>query len=241
MSNSQSVFTVFNRFIVLQKKTFSAHRVKIVVSKNQFLVRLGLAILGLFLIANPALAHHPFGGETPDNFLTGFLSGLGHPVIGIDHLVFVIAVGLLASLKKQRGVLLPIAFVVSTLIGTGIHLLSMDLPLPETIISASVLTFGIILAMPQTPQLVWLVSIGALAGIFHGYAYGEAIIGAQMTPLVAYLLGFASIQLIISLAAFKIGKISLARIAEQPSLFLRFAGFTICGLGTAFLSSVILG
>ena len=59
-----------------------------------------LTVLGLIAIAiliigiEPAHAHHPMGGATPANFSQGFLSGLAHPIIGLDHLVFVIAIGL---------------------------------------------------------------------------------------------------------------------------------------------------
>jgi urease accessory protein len=41
-----------------------------------------------------------------------------------------------------------------------------------------------------------------ISGIVHGYAYGEAIVGAEPTPLVAYLAGFTLVQLAIVLAAF---------------------------------------
>ena len=90
------------------------------------------------LIAAPALAHHPSGGEIPSTFAEGFLSGLGHPVIGIDHLAFVVAVGLLAALSSKFGMIIPCAFTVATAIGTGIHLQSVNLPVPELIIAASV-------------------------------------------------------------------------------------------------------
>ncbi len=206
------------------------------------IVQAGLAMAFMLLfIAQPAYAHHPFGGQTPSNFVEGFMSGLGHPVIGVDHFVFVVAVGLLAALKPNRGIFIPIAFIIATLGGTGIHLQSLDLPAPEIVISASVLGFGIMLAMKNSPNLGWLIATAAIAGIFHGYAYGEAIVGAQMTPLVAYLAGFAIVQLIISLSAFGVGKLTLKKIADQPSLMLRFAGFTIAGIGAAFLSSAVLG
>ncbi|NEO92981.1 MAG: urease accessory protein UreJ, partial [Moorea sp. SIO3G5] len=87
-----------------------------------------LVWMGILSTAQQAMAHHPFGGETPDNFITGFLSGLGHPVIGFDHLAFVIAVGLIAA-GFSSGFLIPGAFVLTTLVGTGIHLLGMDLPI----------------------------------------------------------------------------------------------------------------
>ena len=187
-------------------------------------------------IATPAFAHHPFGGETPSNFIEGFLSGLGHPVIGFDHFAFVIASGLIAA-TFSGGFIIPVAFVVASMAGTGLHLMSVDLPSLEVIISASVLVFGVILAVGQRLNLPIVVALGAIAGIFHGHAYGEAIFGAEMTPLLAYLAGFAAIQLMIALAMFFVGR----RVYAQKGLALRFAGFTIFGFGAAFLSSALLG
>ena len=45
----------------------------------------------------PALAHHPMGGRMPATFTDGLLSGLGHPIIGLDHLAAVLAIGCLAA------------------------------------------------------------------------------------------------------------------------------------------------
>lgn len=198
-----------------------------------------LAVMGLFFSSVPVLAHHPFGGETPSNAVEGFLSGLGHPVIGLDHLTFVIAAGLLAVLLN-RGFIIPIAFVVASLAGTGIHLMSLDLPAPELFISASVLLFGILLAMKNQPNKTVAIVLAAVAGLFHGYAYGEAIVGAEMTPLVAYLLGFASIQTAIALVAYWAGRSVLKNATEPSGLALRFAGFVICGVGVTFLSTLIV-
>lgn len=59
---------------------------------------LALVALATILLASlPALAKHPFGGETPENALGAFLSGLGHPVIGVEHLAFVMTSGLLVT------------------------------------------------------------------------------------------------------------------------------------------------
>jgi urease accessory protein len=57
----------------------------------------------------------------------------------------------------------------------------------------------------------------------------------------AYLLGFCLIQLAISAIAFYLGKIILKKSPQASHLPLRFAGFTISGIGFAFLSSTILG
>ncbi|MDY6783869.1 MAG: HupE/UreJ family protein [Cyanobacteriota bacterium] len=193
------------------------------------------------IAALPAAAHHPMGGRAPSTVFEGLLSGVAHPVIGLDHLAFVIGVGLLAALKPEKGWWVPVAFVLATLGGTGIHLLGVDLPFPEILISASVLAAGILLAVSTNLKLLGAIALGIVAGIFHGYAYGEAIVGAQMTPLIAYLAGFAIIQLAIALSAFKLGELALKSLNENTALSLRFAGFALCGAGAVFLSSAIFG
>lgn len=195
-----------------------------------------MAAVGLLLAATPALAHHPFGGSTPTNAIEGFLSGLGHPVVGLDHLAFVVTAGLLSAAMGR--VSIPVAFVLASLGGTGLHLMGVNLPTPELCISASVLIFGGLLAMKQQPQAWIVLPLAAIAGVFHGYAYGEAVIGAEMTPLVAYLSGFTAIQMAIAMAAYGVAK----RLgAGQQAVNLRFAGFTLAGIGAAFLSGVVLG
>lgn len=201
----------------------------------------GLAIalgFSLLVVASPASAHHAMGGGMPSNFFEGFLSGLAHPVIGVDHLAFIIAIGLVAALKPQ-GWLIPIAFVSSAMLGTGIHLLGVSLPVVELIVSASILLFGILLAIKNSPNVLMMLSLSAVAGLFHGYAYGEAIFGAQTTALVAYLCGFTVIQLVISGAAFFVGQKVLKGDFANLSTNLRSAGLVICGIGAAFLASNI--
>ena len=205
-----------------------------------------LAVAGILALAQPAFAHHPLGGELPSNMVEGFLSGVGHPVIGLDHLAFVIAAGLVAA-TKPRGFLIPLAFVTASLLGTGLHLQLFSLPAPELVISASVLLFGVILAMGQRLSLRAVVMLGMLAGIFHGYAYGEAIFGAEASPMVAYLAGFATVQTAIALLFFTVGRSVVKKTSvAKPSisaipLKLRFAGFTLAGVGLAFVSSAVLG
>jgi urease accessory protein len=207
------------------------------------LVSTVLLSINLLFNVSPVLAHHAMGGELPSTFGAGFISGLAHPVIGIDHLAFVIAIGLLAALSTNLGMIIPTAFVVATAVGTGVHLQSINLPAPELIVAASVLLIGILLA--QKPQvnlplnLSLLAGISAIAGIFHGYAYGESIVGAETSALGAYLLGFCLIQLGISAIAFYLGKRTLTQ--ANKSIWLRFVGFTVCGIGFTFLSNIVLG
>lgn len=208
----------------------------------QPVVLLMVAITAWLSTATPAMAHHAMGGKLPTNLVQGFLSGLAHPLIGPDHFAFIVAAGLLAVTRKQ-GILIPIAFVLTAMIGTGLHLANLSLPGVELFVSGSIVLFGILLARKNSLNTAMVVGLSAVAGMFHGYAYGEAIFGAEMTPLLSYLIGFTVIQLVVSLTAFWIGKtVVLARETEEPaqSAQLRAAGLVICGVGLAFFVSQVV-
>ena len=192
-----------------------------------------------FLVfASPASAHHPMGGRVPSNFFEGFMSGLAHPVIGFDHLAFIVAVGLFAATKPQ-GFLIPLSFVVSAMLGTGLHLMGVNLPVVELVVSASILLFGILISTKNSPNALVMIALSVASGLFHGHAYGEAIFGAQTTALVSYLVGFTLIQLAISGSSFLIGQKVLKGDFAQVSPSLKSAGLVICGIGAAFLASNI--
>ncbi|MFW6367806.1 MAG: HupE/UreJ family protein [Halothece sp.] len=226
----------------------SEKELSMTINNNRFQLRLTVALItvwSILSIAQPAVAHHSFGGETPSNLWQGFLSGLGHPVIGFDHLAFVIGSGLIGA-KSKQGWLIPVGFIAATMLGTGIHLQEMNLPLLEVVVSVSVLAVGVLLTVAHSdeeeqsfPYTMVILLGSAIAGIFHGYAYGEAIVGAEMTPLVAYLAGFSVIQLIIALSSYKLAQTLLAQLST-PSLPLnRLIGCGIMGMGIVFMTSAI--
>ncbi|BBK34102.1 urease accessory protein [Stella humosa] len=150
-------------------------------------------------MATGASAHHAMDGQLPDTLMGGLLSGLGHPVIGWDHLAFVVGIGIL-SMVAGLGVAPILCFVLATVAGCLLHVLGADLPAAEVAIALSILALAALLVVGwrRVPALLALV---ALAGVFHGYAYGESIVGAEATPLLAYLVGFALIQAAIAIAA----------------------------------------
>jgi len=155
----------------------------------------------------------------------------------LDHLAFVVAIGLVAAGQPWRyGI--PLGFVLAGLVGTGIHLAGWDpLGLTELAIASSVVLFGLLLVQPrQIPS--WLLLIGgSLAGLFHGYAYAETIIGAQPMPWVGYLLGLSTVQYGVALLALWAAERWGLRI---PGLT-RWAGWTITVVGAAFLTLAVVG
>ena len=189
--------------------------------------------------ANSAFAHHPLGGEVPQTMLHGFLSGVGHPVIGFDHLAFVIGVGLIAAFHKNR-VVMPAGFVVGTMIGTMLTLAAVTLPLAEIVITGSVVAAGIVAMRGKLTEMMPATVVAGAAGLFHGWAYGAAVVGAETTPLIAYLAGFGLVQMGIAIGtgmlAHKIWK-SVSVDALQP----RLAGALVAGVGLAYLVENVEG
>jgi urease accessory protein len=203
-----------------------------------------ISSIALLWSTQQAIAHHAMGGEIPTNFIEGFISGLAHPIIGLDHFAFVVASGLIAA-RLVNGIYIPIFFILTAMLGTGIHLLKLDLPFPEVLIACSVIAFGTILASKNTRHLQTKLSVGvittiaAIAGIFHGYAYGESIVGAQMSSLFAYLAGFSIIQSIVALSSLFLGKTMLSKLGDRPSVILQFLGLTVGAIGMVFLVSAV--
>ena len=186
-----------------------------------------------FSTTKSAIAHHPMGAKMPANLWEGLLSGMGHPIIGIDHLSFVVGVGLIAAGMSNRISILA-SFIATAILGTVIHILSIDLPLAEIAIAISVVVLGAMLALKQKLNTPLLIIFAAIAGIFHGYAYGEAIIGAEMTPLLAYLMGFTVIQLFIALLAMKFAELASNYWQNQLFSLMRFLALAIISIGAVF-------
>jgi hypothetical protein len=113
-----------------------------------------LLILPALFLASPALAHHPLGGEAPQTVAHGLISGLAHPVIGLDHLAFIVLIGLAAAFQgaAMSG---PLAFIAATLAGTGLHLAGVMLPLAELVITASVVALGALVVLGRQVAGRW--------------------------------------------------------------------------------------
>lgn len=193
---------------------------------------------GLLLLASsPAFAHHAMGGAMPQTFGQGLLSGLAHPVIGMDHLAFLIVAMLLScALKGTARFLVPLAFIGATIGGTVLHLGAANIPMSETLVALSVVIVGILALTRRYPGAFALSAIFAASGILHGYAYGESIVGAEATPLLAYLTGFAAVQYALIIG----GVLGLERLAKHSekarSIAARISSATALLTGGLFIA-----
>jgi urease accessory protein len=158
--------------------------------RRQFFALSLMALLPL-----PAAAHHPMDGAMPQTLWQGFASGIGHPVIGLDHLAFLLAAGVLAAALPRGEAFRAIAgFLAAGMAGLALHMAGIGIGMTEALVAASVLLAGLALLIAKRVSARALLLGFALAGLFHGHAFAEAVIGAEATPIIAYLSGLAVIQ-----------------------------------------------
>lgn len=184
------------------------------------------------IAAAPASAHHAMDGDTPATLGQGLLSGLTHPVIGLDHLAFVVAAGVLAAPLAGRFIL-PACFVAAGLLAALWHVAGFDLPGAEIGVALSVVVLGGIVLQGRGLAALPLGVLFALAGLLHGYALAESVVGAETTPIVAYLAGFGAVQYLIALGAMA----ATRALAARPAVAVRLA----VGVGAVAVGLVRLG
>jgi urease accessory protein len=193
--------------------------------------RTALLAAPFFFIAAPASAHHVMGGKIPSTWLEGLLSGLGHPLIGPEHLGFLIAVAVVVG-ACGLNLALPAVFVAAMAAGVGLHVIGITLPAVEIMVALSTLLAGCLIARARPLPLAAWVSLFAVAGFFHGYAFGESIYGAETAPLGAYLAGLIFIQSALTIAVALLVRRMGVRLTELAP---RLAGAAVLGIGFAAL------
>lgn len=177
------------------------------------------AVIAAISLPGAALAH---SGHAQ---ISGFASGLLHPVTGADHLLAMLAVGLIAALCGGRMLwAMPLGFVGAMLVGAGLGLARLQVTGAELWIGGSVIVLGLVAALPsqQMPRQL-LLAATALFGLFHGYAHGiEAPAAGSVT---GYLIGF-------TLATALLHGIGIAAGQRLPPLAIRSGGAAIMIAGT---------
>lgn len=197
------------------------------------ITRLSFAAGALALVSGPALAHHPLAGAPMETFSHGLLSGIGHPLLGFDHLFFVLIVGVAALFTGQR-FLAPAGYIAAMLIGCLMMSLGVGLPAKEIVIGFSLLALGAVVLSGRALGVVPAMMVFAAFGLFHGSAFGdtiaqqEAAMGAEV--LIGYLIGLGVLQYGLAVGAGWAAK-SLFKIADSNAIEARLAGAVVAGVG----------
>lgn len=146
--------------------------------------RLAALILGAtFLLPGTAFAHPGHGDAS------GFMHGFAHPIGGLDHVLAMVAVGLLAAHLGGRALwLVPLSFVAVMALGGALGMAGIALPFVETAISLSVVVLGLAVALRlNLPILAAMALVGVFA-LFHGHAHVSEM--PQNASGYAYAAGF---------------------------------------------------
>ncbi len=174
----------------------------------------------------PALAHSEGG------LVGGFASGFLHPLLGPDHVVAMVAVGLWGGFLGRPAIwLLPVTFPLVMALGGALGVLGVPLPMVEEGIAASALVLGLMVAFAARPPLSLAAPIVGFFALFHGHAHGTEL--PEAADAVAYSLGFVTATGLLHLAGIAFGLLvasPLGRIA------VRTAGGAIALAGLAFLA-----
>lgn len=184
-----------------------------------------MALLVLLASALPAFAHVQQGQAQ------GFLTGLSHPISGLDHVLAMIAVGLWgAQLGPPAVWLLPVTFPMMMAFGGFFGLLGIPLPGVEVGIALSAVLLGLMVAREAKPPLIVAGAIVAFFAVFHGHAHGTELPSGQSAML--YSIGF-----VIATGCLHGIGVAIGVVHKWPAgrVALRFSGAVVALAGIGFL------
>jgi urease accessory protein len=161
----------------------------------------------------------------------GFVSGLAHPVSGLDHVVAMIAVGLWgAQLGMPALWFLPVVFPMLMAFGGFLGLIGAPLPGVEIGIAVSAIVLGALVLGRVRLPLVASVAVVAFFAVFHGHAHGTELESGHNALL--YSLGFVIATGLLHGVGIAIGLVQRWEIGRQA---LRGAGALVMAVGVYFL------
>lgn len=178
----------------------------------------------MFIIQNVAHAHS-IGGN-------GLGSGLTHPLLGLDHLLAMLAVGIISVQIGGRAVWkVPATFVIFMIIGAVLAFSGIRMPAVETAISLSVLFFGVLITLSKKIPISFALLSVAVFALFHGHAHGEEfpVIGNP----VLYGIGFVLSTITLHVTGVLIGYFAIQKNLTRG--LLRYAGVALSVIGFIFL------
>lgn len=184
-------------------------------------------LIATTLLLSPALAF-----AHPGHDHAGVMSGLAHPLFGIDHLLAMLAVGLWAA--QQRGAArwaLPLTFVATMLFGGLLGFAGIEMPLMETGIAGSVLALGLLVALAVRPPLAIAAGLTALFAASHGVAHGLEL-PALSSPW-GYAAGFVAATAALHAAGYAVAR----SLPQAAAPLVRIAGVASALTGAWLLAA----
>lgn len=159
----------------------------------------------LSLSSLPAYAHTGIGA------VHGLLDGVLHPIIGIDHLLVMLAVGLWAAMRGGRALwLLPMAFLTAMGAGAALSLLGFTLTAAESWVALSVPAAGVLVWRNTRVSSAWAVALVAVFALVHGYVHAAEL--TDGADALAYAAGFLLTTALLHGLGVAVGLLAAARL-----------------------------
>jgi urease accessory protein len=190
------------------------------------------AAIALTLVPTAALAHPGLGDAH------GFVQGFAHPLGGLDHLLAMVTVGLLAWQLGGRALwLVPASFVLAMAAGGALGVADIPVPFVEVGIAVSVIVLGTMVALGTKAPLAITMALAALFAVFHGHAHGSEM------PLdagsIAYGAGFLLASALLIAAGIALGA-AIGRIGDAYGRTVyRLGGSLVALVGVAVLAHAL--
>jgi len=193
--------------------------------KNRLLPLLALPVTMLACIPNAGA--HSMGAEG-----AGFITGLAHPFMGLDHLLAMLAVGIWAAQTGGSAVWrLPLSFVVMMAVAALISANGFSLPALEPFIAGSVVLLGLMVVFAIRLPINFSMLLVGLFAVFHGYAHGLEM--PQASSAILYGSGFVLATTLLHLLGIGLGKV-----AYRKHLLSRLSGSIIAIAGLYLATAV---
>ena len=144
--------------------------------------KLIIFLISLLTFPLPTLAHDIMGK-------VGFYDGLSHPVLGLDHLLAMISVGIISAQIGDRAIwTVPSIFVILMTIGGlfGFLLIVQEFYFVEIGIVFSVILLGIGISIENKIPTKLIMIFVATFGLFHGIAHGLEVPAAANPILFVF-------------------------------------------------------
>jgi urease accessory protein len=179
---------------------------------------------GLLLILSlPVQAHTGIGAAH------GLIDGLLHPLIGVDHLLVMLAIGLWASMRGGRAFwLFPVIFLMAMGMGAALHFAGITVIAAESWVAFSVLAAGVLVWRNTPMSSVLAVALVAVFALGHGYVHAAELTNGA--DVLAYSAGFLLTTALLhglGIAVGLLGKVRLKMIGTGFGLLCAVVGASL--------------
>lgn len=199
------------------------------------MIRIAMRLILLAVLAMlpaEAMAHTGHGAAV------GLSHGIMHPLGGLDHILAMVLVGILASQMGGRAVwLLPASFMGAMALSGILGMTGIAVPFVEQGIILSIIVLGAAVAFGFATSVPVAALVVGLFAVFHGYAHGAEM--PETADGLAYGVGFLAATALLHAAGIGIGAL-IAYLSRAHGLTLgKWVGTAASLTGVALLAGIV--